>query len=103
MQMGALAEFELAMARERKSADLAAARAEGRIGGWRKKLEDTKRHEIAEAVISGRKTAAQMARMFSVPPPTVSRIMAARAAGLLERLLDEVASRGSVRAKADAQ
>ena len=36
------------------------------------------RREIAEAVvISGRKTAAQMARMFGVPPPTVSRIVAA--------------------------
>ena len=64
------------------SAGLAAARAEGRIGGQRKKPEDTKRHEIAEAVISGRKTTAQMARMFGAPPPTVSRIVAARRAGL---------------------
>ena len=43
----------------------------------RKKLDDTKRREIAEAVISGRKTAAQMARMFGVSAPTVSRIVAA--------------------------
>ena len=78
MQMvGAFAEFERAMIRERTSAGLAAARAEGRIGGRRKKLDDTKRREIAEAVISGRKTAAQMARMFGVSPPTVSRIVAA--------------------------
>jgi hypothetical protein len=55
---------------------LAAARTEGRIGGRRKKLNDTKRREIAEAVISGRKTAAQMARMFGVSPPRVSRIVA---------------------------
>jgi hypothetical protein len=54
------------------------ARAEGRIGGRRKKLDDTKRREIAEAVMSGRKTAAQMARMFGVSPPTVSRIVAAQ-------------------------
>jgi DNA-binding CsgD family transcriptional regulator len=54
-------------------------RAEGRIGR-RKKLDDIKRREIAEAVISGRKTAAQMARMFSVSPPTVSRIVAAHLA-----------------------
>ena len=40
-----------------------------------------KRREIAEAVISGRKTAAQMARMFGVSPPTVSRIVAAHVAG----------------------
>jgi DNA invertase Pin-like site-specific DNA recombinase len=77
MQMvGAFAEFERAMIRERTSAGLAAARAEGRIGGRRKKLDDIKRREIAEAVVSGRKTAAQMARMFCVSPPTVSRIVA---------------------------
>src|SRR5690242_21918999 len=41
MQMvGAFAEFERAMIRERTSAGLAAARAEGRIGGRRKKLDD---------------------------------------------------------------
>jgi DNA invertase Pin-like site-specific DNA recombinase len=81
MQMvGAFAEFERAMIRERTSAGLAAARAEGRIGGRRKKLDDTKRREIAEAVISGRKTAAQMARVFGVSPPTVSRIVAAHVA-----------------------
>jgi DNA invertase Pin-like site-specific DNA recombinase len=75
MQMvGAFAEFERAMIRERTSAGLAAARAEGRIGGCRKKLDDTKRREIAEAVVSGRKTAAQMARIFGVSPPTVSRV-----------------------------
>jgi DNA invertase Pin-like site-specific DNA recombinase len=66
---------------ERTSAGLAAARAEGRIGGRRKKLDDTKRREIVEAAMSGRKTAAQMARMFGVSPPTVSRIVAAHVAG----------------------
>jgi transposase-like protein len=40
-------------------------------------LDDNKRREIAEAAISGRKTTAQMARMFGVSPPTVSRIVAA--------------------------
>ena len=82
MQMiGSFAEFERAMIRERTSAGLAAAGAEGRIGGRRKKLDDTKRREIAEAVISGRKTGAQMARMFGVSAPTVSRIVAAHVAG----------------------
>jgi DNA invertase Pin-like site-specific DNA recombinase len=82
MQMvGAFAEFERAMIRERTSAGLAAARAEGRIGGRRKKLDDAKRREIAEAVVSGRKTAAQMARLFGVSSPTVSRIVAAHLAG----------------------
>ncbi|HET6605058.1 MAG TPA: recombinase family protein, partial [Rhodopila sp.] len=63
MQMvGTFAQFERAMIRERTSADVAAARAEGRIGGRRKKLELAKRREIAESVITGRKTGAEMAR-----------------------------------------
>ncbi len=78
MQMvGAFAEFERAMIRERTSAGLAAARAEGRIGGRRKKLDPAKRREIAESVISGRKTGAEMARLYNVSAPTVSRIVAA--------------------------
>jgi DNA invertase Pin-like site-specific DNA recombinase len=79
MQMvGSFAEFERAMIRERTSAGLAAARAEGRIGGRRKKLDPAKRREIAESVISGRKTGAEMARLYNISQPTVSRIVAAR-------------------------
>ena len=81
MQMvGAFAEFERAMIRERTSAGLAAARAEGRIGGRRKKLNAAKRREIAESVISGRKSGADMARLYGVSQPTVSRIVAAHLA-----------------------
>lgn len=81
MQMvGAFAEFERAMIRERTSAGLAAARAEGRIGGRRKKLDPAKRREIAESVISGRKSGADMARLYGVSQPTVSRIVAAHLA-----------------------
>jgi DNA invertase Pin-like site-specific DNA recombinase len=77
MQMvGAFAEFERAMIRERTSAGLAAARAEGRIGGRRKKLDVTQRREIAESVTSGRKSGAEMARLYNVSGPTVSRIVA---------------------------
>ena len=77
MQMvGSFAEFERAMIRERTSAGLAAARAEGRIGGRRKKLNDVKRREIAESVITGRKSAADMARLYNISQPTVSRIVA---------------------------
>lgn len=77
MQMvGAFAEFERAMIRERTSAGLAAARAEGRVGGRRKKLDATKRHEIAESVVSGRKSGAEMARLYNISQPTVSRIVA---------------------------
>ncbi|MBV8914692.1 MAG: recombinase family protein [Acetobacteraceae bacterium] len=77
MQMvGSFAEFERAMIRERTSAGLAAARAEGRVGGRRKKLDLAKRREIAESVISGRKSGAEMARLYNVSQPTVSRIVA---------------------------
>jgi len=83
MQMvAAFAEFERAMVRERTSAGLAAARAEGRIGGRRKKLNTAKRREIAESVISGRKTGAEMARLYNISAPTVSRIVAAHRASL---------------------
>jgi DNA invertase Pin-like site-specific DNA recombinase len=77
MQMvGAFAEFERAMIRERTSAGLAAARAGGRIGGRRKKLDTAKRSEIAESVLTGRKSGADMARLYGVSQPTVSRIVA---------------------------
>jgi len=80
--VGAFAEFERAMIRERTSAGLAAARAAGRIGGRRKKLDPAKRREIAESVISGRKTGAEMARLYNVSAPTVSRIVAAHRTAL---------------------
>ena len=78
MQMvGSFAEFERAMIRERTSAGLAQARIEGRIGGRRRKLGDKQRREVAESVISGRKSGAEMARLYGVSEPTVSRIVAA--------------------------
>jgi DNA invertase Pin-like site-specific DNA recombinase len=78
MQMvGSFAEFERAMIRERTSAGLAAARAEGRVGGRRRKLDTAKRREIAESVITGRKSGADMARLYNISQPTVSRIVAA--------------------------
>ena len=77
MQMvGSFAEFERAMIRERTSAGLAVARAEGRVGGRRKKLDAAKRREIAESVITGRKSGADMAGLYNVSQPTVSRIVA---------------------------
>ena len=77
MQMiGSFAEFERAMIRERTSAGLAAARAEGRVGGRHKKLDLAKRREIAESVLTGRKPGAEMARLYGVSQPTVSRIVA---------------------------
>ena len=70
MQMiGSFAEFERAMIRERTSAGIAAARAEGRVGGRRKKLDAAKRREIAESVITSRKSGAEMARLYNISQP----------------------------------
>ena len=82
MQMvGAFAEFERAMLRERTKAGLEAARREGRIGGRRPKLTLQQQAEIIRMVSRGNKTAADAARLFSVHPATVSRLLSqARAA-----------------------
>ena len=77
MQMiGAFAEFERAMIRERTSAGLAAARAEGRVGGRRRKLTPSQRADILENLEAGRRTAAQLARLYNVSEATISRMRA---------------------------
>ena len=85
MQMvGAFAEFERAMIRERTRAGLAAARSEGRVGGRRPKLRADQRRDIAENILSGRRTGVQMARLYGVSPATVSRIVNASQATQLK-------------------
>src|SRR3546814_19091933 len=70
MQMvGSFAEFERAMIRERNYAGLDQARAEGRVGGRRPKLSPSQRSDVVENIHSGRQTAAQMARLYSVSEP----------------------------------
>jgi DNA invertase Pin-like site-specific DNA recombinase len=77
MQMvGAFAEFERAMLRERTKAGLDAAREDGRIGGRRPKLTEQQQAEIRKMVTRGDKTAADAARLFKVHPATVSRLLA---------------------------
>src|SRR5205085_11282397 len=67
MQMvGAFAEFERAMLKERTQAGLAAARKEGRIGGRRPALKSDQQAEIIKLVTSETKTAANAARLFNV-------------------------------------
>jgi DNA invertase Pin-like site-specific DNA recombinase len=76
MQMvGAFAEFERAMLRERTKAGLEAARQEGRIGGRPPKLSPQQQTEIRKMVSRGKKTAADAARLFKVHPATVSRLL----------------------------
>jgi DNA invertase Pin-like site-specific DNA recombinase len=77
MQMvGSFAEFEREMIRERTNAGLAAARKEGRVGGRKPKLRENQRKDVIENILSGRKTGAQMARLYNVSEATVSRIVA---------------------------
>ena len=73
---GSLAALDRTAARNRVGAGLAAARAEGRIGGRRPKLTPSQRSAIVEDVLSGRRTAAQVARLHKVSQPTVSRLLA---------------------------
>jgi len=76
MQMvGAFAEFERAMLRERTKAGLESARREGRIGGRPPKLSPQQRIEISRMVARGNKTAADAARLFGVHPATISRLV----------------------------
>jgi DNA invertase Pin-like site-specific DNA recombinase len=80
MQMvGAFAEFERTMLRERTKAGLDAAREEGRIGGRRPKLSPQQQAEIRKMVTRGDKTAADAARLFKIHPATVSRLLARQA------------------------
>ena len=78
MQMvGAFAEFERAMLKERTKVGLDAAREEGRIGGRRPKLSPiSSRPRFEKMVTKGDKTAADAARLFKVHPATVSRLLA---------------------------
>jgi DNA invertase Pin-like site-specific DNA recombinase len=73
--VGSFAEFERAMLRERTCIGLNAARKEGRIGGRRHKLKENQQMEIIQLVRSGKKTAADIARLFDVHPSTVSRLL----------------------------
>jgi DNA invertase Pin-like site-specific DNA recombinase len=73
--VGTFAEFERAMLRERTRNGLDAARQQGRIGGRRPKLKTHQQQEIVQLVNSGRKTAADAARLFNVHPATVSRLL----------------------------
>jgi DNA invertase Pin-like site-specific DNA recombinase len=76
MQMvGAFAEFERAILRERTKAGLDAARKPDRIGGRRLKFRPAQQDEIVAMVSTATKTAADVARLFNVYPASVSRIL----------------------------
>ncbi|MBZ5624157.1 MAG: recombinase family protein [Acidobacteriia bacterium] len=86
MQMvGAFAEFERAMLRERTKAGLDSAGREGRIGGRRPKLSPQQQAEIRRTVSRGDKTAADAARLFRIHPATVCRLLARPAASPIKK------------------
>jgi DNA invertase Pin-like site-specific DNA recombinase len=92
MQMvGAFAEFERAMLRERTKAGLDATRKEGRIGGRRSTLKSQQQAEIVRLVTSETTTAANAARLFNVHPSTVSRLL--RRATAIDRQSEKEAAR----------
>src|ERR1700719_3862184 len=82
MQMvGAVAEFERTILRERTKTGLDAARKQGRRGGRRPKLRPNQQDEIVAMVSAGTKTASDDARLFAVHPATVSRLLARAGVG----------------------
>jgi DNA invertase Pin-like site-specific DNA recombinase len=77
MQMlGAFAEFEREMIRERTRSGLRHAREQGRRSGRKPKLSKAQKREVIETVSSGRKSGAEVARLFEIHPSTVSRLLA---------------------------
>ena len=70
-----LAFVEREMIRERTRAGLREAIAKGNGPGRKPKITAEQRKEIVEAVSSGRKTAAEIARLFKIHRATVSRFV----------------------------
>ena len=74
--LGAFAEFERSMIRERTRLGLLAPRERGRIGGRLPKLTAHQRAEAIRMVNSGEKTASEVARLFHVHRSSISRLIA---------------------------
>ena len=73
--LGAFAEFERSMIRERTRLGLLAARERGRIGGRSPKLTAHQRVEAIRMINSGDKTASEVARLFRVHRSSISRLI----------------------------
>jgi DNA invertase Pin-like site-specific DNA recombinase len=70
------------MMRERTRAGLREARTNGRVPGHKPKITNEQKKEIVEAVASGGKTSAEIARLFKIHPATVSRLLAQTRVGV---------------------
>ncbi len=76
MQMiGAFAEFERSMIRERTREGLKAAKKKGKHLGRPASLTEEQVEEAKQMIRSGKKTKAQVARLFGVHPSTISRLV----------------------------
>jgi DNA invertase Pin-like site-specific DNA recombinase len=73
--LGAFAEFERSMVRERTRMGLQAARERGRVGGRKPKIKPNQRAEILRMVNSGKTSAAEAARLFGIHRSSVSRLI----------------------------
>src|SRR5260221_14529234 len=74
--LGAFAEFERSMVRERTRLGLQAARERGRVGGRSPKLKPHQRAEAIRMVRSGQTSAAEARRLFGVHRSNISRLLA---------------------------
>ena len=68
---GALAEFERALIRERTRAGLAAARARGRVGGRRKRLDAERRRHAVELYQSRQRTVKEICALVGISRSTL--------------------------------
>lgn len=69
--LGAFAQFERGRVSERTLEGLAAARARGRFGGRRLKLNDEQMEKLAKIHSTGIYTLPDLAKMFHITPPTI--------------------------------
>jgi DNA invertase Pin-like site-specific DNA recombinase len=79
--LGAFAEFERSMVRERTRLGLQAARERGRVGGRQPKLTSYQRAEAIKMVTTDTKSAAEVARLFRVHRSSISRLLAQARSG----------------------
>ncbi len=100
--VGSFAEFERSLLRERTCVGLNEARKAGRIGGRRPKLTLAQQQEVVELVSTGKKSAADAARLFRVHPATVSRLMARHQAAQLDQIPKPVCPVPSAKSKLSA-
>jgi len=73
--IGAFAEFERNLIRERTSAGIERAKALGKHLGRRSKLTEEQQIEIIRSVRAGEKSQAELARLFRVSPSAICRLL----------------------------